>query len=393
MTTPQQITVRQPQLPALTGIRTLLAFTIILFHFTPAGLRWNAHPWLSLYPIVDIGYVFVSFFFLISGFILAYHYADTGRRLNARDFWVARFSRLYPVYFLSLIAFLPMLIAEYHVRGHFQFFRGLILTPLLLQGLSPRLATFWNTVTWTLSCEVMLYIAFPWLVRLRIPRSTRTLLLMLVGLWLIGLVPHSIYILANPDHLAHAANRYDDAFWLNFLKFTPLPYVCTFLSGLTLGRLQAALKLTSRQRMAIGLAGFAAAWVAAYHVAPHVPYILIHGGLFTPIFGAIIIGLAGPSLLARVFSIKPLVTIGASTYCLYLLHFNVFVLLHLHHVPERLHLAAYDPWVSYLFVILLAIAARKLIEHPAQGAIMTWWKAKRAAEQTAPPPALSNQKE
>ena len=66
---------RKPALPALTGVRTLLALTILLFHFTPSGLRWEAHPWLSLYPLIDIGYVFVSFFFLISGFILAYNYA------------------------------------------------------------------------------------------------------------------------------------------------------------------------------------------------------------------------------------------------------------------------------------------------------------------------------
>src|ERR1700753_4303653 len=173
---------RKPALPALTGIRSLLALTILLFHFTPAGLRWNAHPWVSLYPIVDIGYVFVSFFFLISGFILSYNYADRGR-LNAVDFWMARFSRLYPVYAVTLLVSIPMLITEFHVRPRVQFWEGAILTPLLLQGCFPRLATFWNTVTWTLSCEVMLYLAFPWLMRLRWPKGTGKLLAMLLGLW------------------------------------------------------------------------------------------------------------------------------------------------------------------------------------------------------------------
>ena len=82
---------RKPAMPGLTGIRTLLALTILLFHFTPAGLRWNAHPWLSLYPIIDIGYVFVSFFFLISGFILAYNYAGRTAPTHAVEFWMARF--------------------------------------------------------------------------------------------------------------------------------------------------------------------------------------------------------------------------------------------------------------------------------------------------------------
>jgi len=368
---------RKPALPALTGIRTLLALTILLFHFTPAGLRWDAHPWVSLYPIVDIGYVFVSFFFLISGFILAYNYADRPG-VNAMDFWMARFSRLYPVYVLTLLISIPMLVAEWHVRSHVEFTEGAVLTPLLLQGCFPRLATFWNTVTWTLSCEVMLYLAFPWLLRVRWPRSTGRLLLLLLVLWVVGLIPHTVYVLTDPDHLGHMADRYSAGFWIEFLKYTPLPYVCTFLAGLTLGHLHEAAKLSVRGRMIVGLGGFAVGWFVVYHFTSRLPYIMIHGGLLTPIFGAIILGLAGPSMLARVFSVKPLVEVGASTYCLYLLHFNVFVLLHVHHVPERLHVVRWDPWISYLFVVLLAVAVRRLVEHPAQVWIGEWWKQRRA---------------
>ena len=126
--------VRKPALPALTGLRTLLALTILLFHFTPAGLQWG---WFSLYPLINIGYVFVSFFFLISGFILSYNYADRPGGLNLADFWVARLSRLYPVYALTMLISIPMLIAEFHVRPHFQFWEGAIATPLLVQGFFP----------------------------------------------------------------------------------------------------------------------------------------------------------------------------------------------------------------------------------------------------------------
>ncbi len=371
---------KRAALPALTGVRSLLAVTILLFHFTPAGLLWQAHPWLSLYPIVDIGYVFVSFFFLISGFILAYNYADRPEPLNAIDFWMARFSRLYPVYVLTLLVSIPMLLVEYHVRSHTEFWEGAVLTPLLLQGCFPKLATFWNTVTWTLSCEVMLYLAFPWLMRLHWPRGTGNLLAMVLAFWVVGLIPHSIYILHNPDHLGHMADRYSGGYWINVLKYTPLPYVCTFLAGLTLGRLHEAAKLEVRGRMIVGICGFIAAWFVAYHLATRLPYIMIHGGLLTPVFAAIILGLAGPSPLASVFSIRPLVAVGSSTYCLYLLHFNVFVLLHLHHVPERLGVARFDPWISYAFVILLAMSVRRWVEHPAQIAIGGWWKRRRAAQ-------------
>jgi peptidoglycan/LPS O-acetylase OafA/YrhL len=111
------------------------------------------------------------------------------------------------------------------------------------------------------------------------------------------------------------------------------------------------------------------------------PYVMVHGGLLTPLFAAIILGLSGPSPLARLFSWKPLVEVGASTYALYLLHFNVYILLHLHHVPEKLHVQRFDPWISYVFVVLLAIAVRKWVEHPAQLAIGDWWKRRQAARQ------------
>jgi peptidoglycan/LPS O-acetylase OafA/YrhL len=371
---------RRPALPALTGIRSLLALTIMLFHFTPSGLTWTAHPLFTLYPIIDIGYVFVSFFFVISGFILYYNYAHRPGGVNAVDFWVARASRLYPVYLLTMLVSIPMLAAEWHARSHTQFVVGVITTPLLIQGFFPGLATFWNTVTWTLSCEVALYLLFPWLVKVRLPKNIGKLIALLVTFWLLGMLPHAIYLLTNPDHLAHTPDRYTTGVYIEFLKYTPLPYLCTFLCGITIAKIHEEAKLGARGRMIVGLSGFAVAWFCCYHLTTQMPYILVHGGLLTPVFGAIILGLAGPSPLARIFSWRPLVAIGTSTYALYLLHFNVYQLIHDHHLPERLHVAWIDPWISFVFVVLLAMAVRKWVEHPFQIAIGSWWKRKREAQ-------------
>ena len=365
---------RRAPLPALTGLRTLLALTILMFHFTPPGLASTRHPWITLYPVIDIGYVFVSFFFLISGFILSYNYAGRPGGVRKADFWMARFSRLYPVYLLAMLISLPMLILEWHARSPGEFWMGAVATPLLLQGFFPHLATFWNTVSWTLSCEVVLYIAFPFLLKLRWPRAPWKLSVMVLGFWALGLVPHTIYWLTNPDHLAQPVTRYSDGVWLDALKYTPCAYLCTFLAGLTLGRLHDAAKLTSRGRMLAGVTGFGLAWLAAYHIAPRVPYILVHGGLLTPVWALVILGLAGASPLARIFSVRPLVAVGTSTYALYLLHFNVFQLLQWHHVADRLHVGKLDPWISYVFVILLAVAVRRWVEHPCQKLIQGWWK-------------------
>ena len=374
-----QLRERRPPLPALTGLRTLLALTILMFHFTPAGLASVRHPSLTLYPLIDIGYVFVSFFFLISGFILSYNYAHRPEGVCTADFWMARLSRLYPVYLLTMLISLPMLLLEWHTRSRTDFWMGTIATPLLLQGFFPHLATFWNVVSWTLSCEVVLYIAFPFLLKLRWPAHPVLLALLVLGFWSLGLVPHLLYWLNNPDHFSQPANRYSDGTWLNTLKYTPMAYLCTFLAGLTLGRLHDALPFTPRRRLVVGLAGFFLAWLAVYHVAPNVPYILVHGGLFTPVWSLVILGLAGVSPLARIFAFRPLVAVGTSTYALYLLHFNIFTLLQWQHVAERLHVQAYDPWISYVFVVLLAMAVRRWVEHPCQKVIQGWWKRRQVS--------------
>jgi peptidoglycan/LPS O-acetylase OafA/YrhL len=372
-TPPQAATVprtaRKPQLPALTGIRTLLAIFIILFHFTPPHLG-------PLYPIIDNAYVFVGFFFLISGFILTYNYADRATTLSKREFWLARFSRLYPVYLLVLVVSIGMLQDEWLARSHAEFYRGLILTPFLLQGWSPDLATFGNTVAWTLSCEVMFYLAFPFLIFAWAKRAawlnTRTRLIALFfAFWAFGLVPHILYSLFNPDHLAAPADRYTSTHLLRFLKYTPPPYACTFLAGVTLAKLHPLLPFTPRQRLLVATVALALLGCFFYTSAVHnVPYLLLHGGLLVPLFSLLLLGLAGPNPIASLFSIRPLVLLGEATFALYLLHFNAFILIHSHHLPERLHLAAFDPWLSYVALLVLAYAAFRLVETPARKAIL-----------------------
>ena len=360
---PSSAAVRRPNLPALTGLRSLLALTIMFFHYTPPHMQ-------LLYPVIDSGYVFVVFFFLLSGYVLAYNYAGRSAPLVKREFWRARFARVYPVYLLSLAISFTMLQAEWHARTHADFFTGLVLTPLLLQGWSPQLATFWNTVAWTLSAEAVLYATFPWLIRLPWPKSPRRLIALLVAIWAIGLVPHSLYILLNPDHLAAPVNRYSSGFWLRALKYTPMAYACIFLVGVGLGRLQTVLALTTRQRALLAAASLIALAAFYARAVSHVPFILMHGGVILPLFAALIVGLSGPNPIASFFSWRPLMLLGQASYCLFLLHFNFINMLRLYHIPERLHLAAYDPWISYAATILLAFAAYYLVEEPARKALL-----------------------
>lgn len=361
---------RKPPLPALTGVRTLLALNIVFFHFTPPHLHY-------LYPLIDNSFVFVGFFFLLSGYVLTYNYADREKPLLKRDFWIARCARLYPVYLLSLAISLQMLAAEWSARSHGEFWAGLAMAPLLLQGWSPSLATFWNTVAWTLSSELMLYLTFPWLLRLRWPKTASRLVLLLLVLWALGLVPHMVYLRLNPDHLMGPANRYSSGFWIRALKYSPPAYICTFLAGMTLGRLHLRLTMTRLQRTWVALGSLTLLVLFFATAVGHVPYLLLHGGLLVPLFAALALGLSGQNIVASIFAWRPLAWLGQTTYCLYLLHFNTINLIHLYHLPERLHVQALDPWISYAAAFALAIAATFLVERPARRAILA--RARRPA--------------
>jgi peptidoglycan/LPS O-acetylase OafA/YrhL len=183
-------------------------------------------------------------------------------------------------------------------------------------------------------------------------------------------MPHTLYLLLNPDHIVGPVTRYSSTPLIRFLKFTPLPYVCTFLSGVTLGKLQLSLTLTQRQRLSLAAASLVALGIFFYTLVPRTAYLLMHGGLLIPLFAALVLGLSGPHAISSLFSWRPLLLIGESSYCLYLLHFNVFQLIHTYRVPDRLHLAALDPWFSYAVLILASLAVYRFVENPARKAIL-----------------------
>jgi peptidoglycan/LPS O-acetylase OafA/YrhL len=103
-----------------------------------------------------------------------------------------------------------------------------------------------------------------------------------------------------------------------------------------------------------------------------VPYVLLHDGLLMPLFGCIVLGLAGENWLASAFSVRPLVVVGEASYCLYLLHFNLWNWIHDTHLPERLGVARFDPWLSYAVLLAVALAALYLVEKPAQRRLRRW---------------------
>src|SRR6202012_2745334 len=80
LTGPEPVPVATPRkdkkeiLPALTGLRCFAALNIVFFHFS--NPKWFG----PFAPIVDNGFTSVSFFLMLSGFVLAYNYSDRAQQ-------------------------------------------------------------------------------------------------------------------------------------------------------------------------------------------------------------------------------------------------------------------------------------------------------------------------
>lgn len=377
------------RLDALTGLRCFAALNILFFHFSNPEI-FNFHFYIPtpfspkpytfqilLAPVVNAGYVSVSYFILLSGFVLAYNYSGRARagQFDVKRFYKARFTRLYPIYFLSLVLAWWMLPREWGAHSHGMFWAGMALTPVLLQGWIPSIATFLNTPAWTMSAEAFYYTIFPWMAKWKRPTKLGHHIWKLTLVWLLGMVPGALYMIFSPDSIAHP-DRWSYGPWLQALKYTPYAHLCSFIFGVLLANLDEVVPRAAKLRLYLGIFGFLGIYGLCL-LGPLVPYAIIHDGLLMPFFACIVLGLAGQNWLSRALGIKPLAFVGEASYCLYLLHFNLWTLVHSSGLLERTGLIRYDPWVSYAILVCLALIALHFVEKPAQRAMRRWMNVTR----------------
>jgi len=314
----------------------------------------------------------VSYFILLSGFVLGYNYNARARagELDRKRFWEARFTRIYPIYLLSILLSFDTLAKEYGSHTHGMFWTGVVLTPLLLQGWIPAIATFMNTPAWTMSAEAFYYAIFPWLARWKRPERVGPQLAKMAGVWVLGMVPGALYMAFSPDGIAHP-DRWSYGPWLWALKYTPYAHLASFIFGVMLAELDEIIPRQGQLRLWLGIGGFAGIY-GLLMLGPLVPYAIMHDGLLMPLFACIVLGLAGQNPLSRALGVRPLVFVGEASYCLYLLHFNLWTMIHKTHILDLFRLGRFDPWISYVALVALALVALHFIEKPAQRKLRDW---------------------
>lgn len=247
------------------------------------------------------GYVGVSFFFVLSGFILAYVYLNTDGSLrgNVGNFWLARLARVYPGYLFAMcLLMLPALRYEdqrVHLALH------LTIVTVLLQSWFPSLAMIWNPPAWSLSAEAFFYVLFPVFAVAIAQLDRRSLYGVLFVFWLASLTPPAVYMAWNPDGLPASWLRHgiDWAFtqeWhgLDVVRFEPIFQLPQFLLGVGTACLFAMHRADRGVASHVALLGWVtgAAIVIALCLGPKAPYVLMFNGLLAPLFALFIYVLA-----------------------------------------------------------------------------------------------------
>jgi peptidoglycan/LPS O-acetylase OafA/YrhL len=119
----------------------------------------------------------VTFFFVLSGFVLAWSCAGVGLRgaeVPARVFYWRRLARVWPLHLLAT----GLAVAVVLAAGRRLSAAGTLLSLPLLQAWSPFAATAGNPAAWSLSAEAWFYLLLPLLLPVLLRRGDRTLTLL-----------------------------------------------------------------------------------------------------------------------------------------------------------------------------------------------------------------------
>ena len=336
----------QDYLPALTSLRFIAAFAVLVLHYR--DLLGPLPAWL-LRGIVG-GQYGVTFFFILSGFILTYRYNDwfAGGVTDAR-FWRFqryRVARIYPIYVLGLLLDTPWHLLERAQAGQLAaawqtYWASWLINLVGLQAWVPAVpfAMFWNTPAWSVAAEFFFYASFPlvcfWLAKRRLTAPTLSLMFIVVVLGGAALYAGVIYLLNYVLH-ASAETQY------TVLVYNPLLRYSEFFAGCLAG--QYFLRQRSQREHSNQAGGHSRrlrdtvvlvcvgavclrVWMPDYTGPSQWRWLLdvsVKYAIFIVPFTALILTVvAGRTCLSWLLERRWMVLLGEASYALYIIHWSV----------------------------------------------------------------------
>ncbi|MFE5179356.1 acyltransferase family protein [Streptomyces sp. NPDC057651] len=252
----------QSRLPSLTGLRFVAALLVVLSH---AGgfllVRMGGSGASYSQYLFGAGNKGVSFFFILSGFVLTWVARPGDTRMR---FWRRRLVKIFPNHLVTLTAtVLLMLYAGIAVTV-----ANTVPTMFLVQSWIPDFDVIQgpgtNTPSWSLACEVLFYLAFPWLLLL-IRRIEPARLWRWVGAITLAIiaVPFLAELLPNAPRM-----QFDPIPWWKywFVYYFPLTRLLEFVLGILIARV-----VLTRRWINLGLGRSLLLTVAAFALASQLP--------------------------------------------------------------------------------------------------------------------------
>lgn len=316
------------RLPSLTSLRWFAASAVVLRH---ADYAFGVDAGL----VGPQGAVGVSFFFILSGFVLTWAWRSVD---SPRDFYRRRLARILPAYWVVLVLSVPFGVAAWRL--------GFAAT--LLQAWVPDPDVYYggNSIAWSLSAEMFFYALFPFLIRRMGVLGRPELARLLVGVLLAAI---AIPVLIRPSQDGTGLG-----FWLIYI--CPALRLAEFVAGICLCSLiLLGVRLRVPRAVAVAIA------LVAYLVAGQVPIYLMWVATTIIPFSILIFSCAEADIEGRAGWLGSglLVRLGQWSYGFYLVH--VLVILAVLEVEERM--ASLPPSVGVLVGYLLATVAASVLFH------------------------------
>lgn len=277
----------------------------------------------AIADLLTQGGLAVSFFFVLSGFILAYTYCDgeNGLKTTPSKFWRARFARIYPLYFLGFLMDAPRVIAFFQgsagssANAVAKIALAGVAYLTLLQAWHPRVTNTWNTPGWTLSVEAFFYALFPALLRVSKSWPLRRICWVALVIWGLPILIQTILFQAQLAELTSPSAR---TFWRSF----PALRLPEFVLGIAAGRIFLSGRLGPHRKGLCLLGSLALVLVLGLVMGGQfLPATVPETTLGAPLFAVAILALASGAFPTPSWLQGPgLVLLGRASYAVYILH-------------------------------------------------------------------------
>lgn len=290
------------------------------------------------------GYIGVTFFFILSGFILTYSYNSLfqSEKISRQKFLFLRFARIYPTHLLLLI--LAICMNPFSVHS----FAPLITNALLLQSTVPSEQFYFsfNAVSWSISSEYIFYLLFPFFIV--IPQKK---LFKIMLSWLITTI-FLILISLNYNFLINAH-------W--FFYIFPGTRLLDFLTGILLAKAFMADKSIIRTQpnwifhLAEPLSIFLLIFFVYIALKQNIPQVYRFDLFYILPMSLVILTFAyEKGFLSKLLTSRIFVFLGEISFAIYMFHQLIFSIIP-RHFPLSMFSDAVLPPKTMLAIVMLSV--------------------------------------